>query len=59
MPAQENKNLDFFEPRKLNNGQVVLSNMDRSKNIPFGNEAEIEKAKKIYVQWNDSYTPAV
>ena len=43
----ENQNLDFFETRKLNNGKVVLSNNDRSKNIPFDTEEEKEKAKKI------------
>lgn len=47
MPAQENKNLDFFEPRKLNNGKMVLSNADRSRNLPFETDEEIEKAKKI------------
>lgn len=44
---EENKNLDFFELRKLNNGKTVLSNRDRSKNIPFETDEEIEKAKKI------------
>lgn len=47
MPAQENKNLDFFEPRKLNNGKIVLSNRDRSRNFHFETDEEIEKAKKI------------
>ena len=51
---EENKNLDFFELRKLNNGKVVLSNNDRSKNIPFDTEEEKEKAKKIFTRENNN-----
>lgn len=48
MSVKENKNLDFFEPRKLNNGKTVLSNRDRSRNIPFDNSDEIEQARKEF-----------
>ena len=51
---EENKNLDFFEVRKLNNGKTVLSNRDRSRNLPFETDEEIEKAKKFFARENNN-----
>ena len=42
----ENKNTELNQIKTLNNGKQVLTNNDRSRNLPYDTESEREKTDK-------------